>query len=120
MIDYTDFVTLNGHHKRLGDVVKSLKSDLTRLPTLSDQFAIKITQEAIDKASSAIVAAGYDVDAVITGYSDQIKQSSSPFSSGEQERQKREREYDLGHNEGAEGFNPYRHGSVPTYWRKRA
>ncbi|PZU73094.1 MAG: hypothetical protein DI530_17680 [Sphingomonas sp.] len=34
------------------------------------------------------------------------------------ERQKRvaaERKFDRGYNEGGEGYNPYRHGSAPTY-----
>lgn len=34
-------------------------------------------------------------------------------------RVEKERKYDEMYNEGCEGYNPYRQGSRPTYWKSR-
>lgn len=54
-----------------------------------------------------------ELDKRITAEKEQAKKAAAPAIKHDVEK---ERAYDMAHNEGGEGYNPYRIGSTPTYW----
>ena len=81
-----------------GEIVDQSKDALP----LSEAFPADKIQEAVDyiKTQHPVKYAKYNVE-------------------NKEARAQKEREYDLMYNEGGEGYNPYREGSRPTYWKSR-
>lgn len=82
-----------------------------------------INQEYVDHYTAQLTAAGLTIEQALaqapTSQPSKAEPTRRTYKSARPltDTQLKERAYDAAYNEGAEGYNPYRFGSRPTYWR---